>query len=221
MRVVRGQGAACRGKLRLCRALAAASTLSAALLPLLATPARADNPLGYQLLSAQDAAGLPHNHGALGLEIERARQITDDGMTFDILRVKQVHGGSAGAQAGLKVGDQLIAVDGKVFASLSAFAGYVGSIAPGTSASVDYIPANGGPTQAQRVSVVVGAPRAPASAQARPGLSTGTKVAIGVGAAALLGYYEMGGFSHHAAPQPAAAQPGAGQAYPQGGQPLR
>ncbi len=211
--MVRSQGAACRGQPQLRRTLAAASILSAAILPLLAVSARADNPLGYQLLSAQDAASLPHNHGALGLEIERARQITDDGMTFDILRVKQVHSGSAGARAGLKVGDQLIAVDGKVFASLTAFAGYVGSIAPGTSASIDYMPANGGPAQAQRVSVVVGAPHA--QGQAAPGLSTGTKVAIGVGAAALLGYYEMGGFSHRTAP------PATGQAYPQGGQPPR
>ncbi len=194
--------------------LAAAAALAVAVLPALAAPARADNPMGYQLLSAQDAAGLPHNHGALGLEVERARQITDDGMTFDILRVKQVHANSAGAQAGLKAGDQLIAVDGKVFASLTAFAAYVGSVAPGATANVDYIPADNGPAQAQRVSVVVGAPRAQGQAQGQQpaGLSTGTKVAIGVGAAALLGYYEMGGFSHRPAPQ------ASGQAYPQGGQ---
>ena len=191
----------------------AAAALSLAALPLLAAPAWADNPMGYQLLSAQDAAGLPHNHGALGLDVERARQITDDGMTFDILRGKQVRGGSAGLQAGRRAGDQLIAVDGKVFASLAAFAAYVGSIAPGATASIDYIPANSGPAQAQRVSVVMGAPhaqghgQAPAQDQKPAGLSTGTKVAIGVGAAALLGYYELGGFSHRAASPQAAGQP--------------
>ena len=193
--------------------LAATVALSLAAVSALTSPAYADNPLGYQLLSAQDAASLPRNHGALGLDVERARQITDDGMTFDVIRVKQARPGSAGARAGLKAGDQLIAIDGKVFASLAAFAGYVGSIAPGTAASVDYIPANGGPAQAERVSVVVGAPHVQGPGQAQPGLSTGTKVAIGVGAAALLGYYEMGGFSHHAATQPAT-----GQTYPQSSQ---
>ncbi len=195
---------------RSCRKLAAALALALAGVPALAVPARADNPMGYQLLSAQEAANLPHNHGALGLEVERARQITDDGLTFDIIGVKQVRAGSAGARAGLKAGDQLIAIDGKVFASLAAFAGYVGSIAPGASASVDYVPANGGPAQAQRVSVVVGAPAAAQTGAQAGGLSTGTKVAIGVGAAALLGCYEAGCFTRHAATPRAA-----GQAFPQ------
>jgi S1-C subfamily serine protease len=165
--------------------------------------ARADNPMSYRLLSQQEATGLPHNHGALGMEVERAQQITDDGMTFDILRVKQVRPGSPGAQAGFKSGDQIIAVDGRVFASLASFAAYVGSVAPGTQASVDYIPAGGGPQQAQRVGVTVGAaghaavPSGPANGPVATGMSTGTKVAIGVGAAALFGCYELGCFSSH------------------------
>ncbi len=175
--------------------------------------------MGYQLLSAQDAAGLPHNHGALGLDVDRAQQITDGGMTFDIIGIKQVRKGSPGARAGLAVGDKIIAIDGRVFASLSAFAGYVGSIAPGASASVDYIPANGGPAQAQRVAVTIGAPGVgapgPAAQAASPGLSTGTKVAIGVGAAALLGCYEMGCFSHHTAKPQASGNQGAPQGNPQ------
>ncbi len=160
----------------------------------------ADNPMGYRLLPAQEAANLPRNRGALGMDIERAQQITDDDMTFDIIRVKQVHPGSPGAQAGFKPGDDIIAVDGRVFPSLSIFAAYVGSLRPGSEVSVDYIPARGGPQQAQRITMAVGAAGQAHVAQA--GMSTGTKIAIGVGAAALLGCYELGCFSHHAAAAP-------------------
>ncbi|WP_428485745.1 PDZ domain-containing protein [Rhodopila sp.] len=169
-----------------------------------ALPAQAENRMGYRLLSQQEAAGLPHNQGSLGMNIERAQQITDDGMTFELIRVKQVRQGSPGAQAGFKAGDQIIAVDGQVFPSLATFASYVGSKPAGSQISVDYIPAGGGPQQAQRVAVVVGAAGRPAQAMvsgqatapASTGMSTGTKVAIGVGAAALFGCYEMGCFSH-------------------------
>ena len=163
-------------------------------------PAWAENQMGYRLLTSQDAAALPHNRGSLGMEIERSQQIVDGGMTFDLIRVKGVRSGSPGAQAGFNPGDQIIAVDGRVFPSLAAFAAYVGSVQPGTAASVDYIPANGGPAQAQRVAVTVGAAgspaQAPVQAPSQGGMSTGTKVAIGVGAAALLGCYELGCFSH-------------------------
>lgn len=159
-------------------------------------PAHAENQMGYQLLTSQEAAALPHNHGSLGMDIERSQQITDGGMTFDLIRVKGVRRGSPGAQAGFNPGDQIIAVDGRVFPSLVVFAEYVGSVQPGTAASVDYIPANGGPAQAQRVAVTIGTPRNGAQAPAPGGMSTGTKVAIGVGAAALLGCYELGCFSH-------------------------
>lgn len=161
---------------------------------------RAENQMGYQLLSTQQAAGLPHNGGSLGMDIGRAQQITSGGMTFDVLQVRGIRQGSPAAQAGLNVGDELIAVDGQVFASVAAFAGYVGSVHPRQQLSVDYMPAGGGPQQAQRVLVTVGAgsraDTAGAPHQASTGLSTGSKVAIGVGAAALFGCYEMGCFSH-------------------------
>ena len=184
-------------------ALFVAATLAAS--QALSLPVHAANPMGYQLLSQQDAAALPHNHGSLGMDIERAQQITDDGMTFDLIRIKQVRRGSPGAQAGFGPGDQIIAVDGKVFASLIAFAAYVGSLPPGTAVTVDTIPANGGPAQAQRISATIGAAGAAAqpAPQAQTGMSTGTKIAIGVGAAALLGCYEMGCFSHRKATPPA------------------
>lgn len=160
---------------------------------------RAENQMGYQLLSTQQAAGLPHNGGSLGMDIGRAQQITDGGMTFDVLQVRGVRQDSPAAQAGLNVGDELIAVDGRVFASVAAFAGYVGSAHPRQQLSVDYMPAGGGPQQAQRVLVTVGTGgRSDATRQQRQsatGLSTGSKVAIGVGAAALFGCYEMGCFS--------------------------
>ncbi len=176
----------------------------------------ADNQMGYHLLTQDEAAALPHNRGGLGLVVERAQEMTDSGMTFDIVGVKQVRPGSPGARAGLKHGDEIIAIDGKVFPSLQVFAAYVGSLPPGAQASVDYIPAGGGPAQAQRLTIAI----APAPGQAAPppstGLSTGTKVAIGVGAAALLGCYELGCFKHRTA-QPA-SQGVAAQRYPSPGQ---
>lgn len=173
-------------------------------------PARADNQMGYQLLSAQEAAGLPRNHGALGMDIERGQQITDGGLTFDIIRVKLVRKGSPGALAGFNPGDEIIAVDGHVFPTLSAFASYVGSKPPGSQVMVDYIPSGGGPSQAQRVAVKMATGAAAGSRQAAApapsGLSTGEKVAIGAGAVALLGCYEMGCFNHRA-PAPQQVQP--------------
>jgi membrane-associated protease RseP (regulator of RpoE activity) len=171
----------------------------------LCLPAHADNQMGYRLLSDQDAQNLPRNHGALGMAIEAAQRITDGGMTFDLIRVKQVRSGSPGEQAGFHPGDEIIAVNGEVFSSLATFAQYVGSVQPGSQINVDYIPAGGGPQQAQRIAVTVGmagqaaqaAPQADQSNQPQTGLSTGTKVAIGMGAVALFGCYELGCFSHH------------------------
>ncbi len=161
--------------------------------------AHADNPMSYRMLTQEEAASLPRSGGGLGMDIERAQQITDDGLVFDIIRVKQVRRGSPGEQAGFKVGDQIVAVDGRVFPTLGAFASYVGSIQPGKTIKVDYIPAGGGPQQAQRLVATVG--EAGHSGPPRAGLSTGTKIAIGVGAAALFGCYEMGCFNHRQTPQ--------------------
>lgn len=179
-----------------------AAILAAAVLVIPAAPVRADNQMGYRLLSAQEAAGLPRNRGALGLEVDRGQQITDDGMTFDIIRVKQVKPGSTGGRAGLKAGDEIIALDGRVFPTLVAFAAYIGSASPGGQMMVDYMPAGGGPQQAQRVAVTVGRagqaapPVADTGSKGSGGMSTGTKIAIGAGAVALLGCYEMGCFAH-------------------------
>lgn len=178
-------------------AFTAACLLGAQCLPL---PAHADNQMGYRLLSPQEAAQLPRNHGSLGLNIERAERINDGGMSFDLIRVTQVRRGSPGARAGFSRGDEIIAVDGRVFPSLATFAAYVGATPPGSQLTVDYIPAGGGPQQAQRVAVAIGAGQAamsnrPMEAPAPSGMSTGTKVAIGAGAVALLGCYEMGCFS--------------------------
>jgi len=61
------------------------------------------------------------------------------------------------------------------------------------------MPANGGPQQAERVGVTVGAGGravpAQTEEQAHTGVSTGSKVAIGVGAAALFGCYKLGCFN--------------------------
>ena len=199
---------------------AAGGALMVLLLQCPAPPAHAENAMGYRLLSSEEATSLPRRGGALGLDVARARQIADGGMVFEVMQVRAVRPGSAGDQAGLHVGDQIIAVDGRVFPSVAAFAGYVGAVPPGQQVSVDFMPAGGGPQQAQRMTVVVGAAGGAAGANrrtddasqdgrdqppVRSGMSTGTKVAIGAGAVALLGCYEAGCFSRHRAapPQPA------------------
>ena len=174
----------------------------------LATPAFADNQMGYQMLTADQASALPKNGGKLGLNVGRAQQINSGGMTFELLRVNGVTPRSPGEQAGFKVGDQIISVDGKVFPSVAAFAGYVGSKRPSDTISVDYMPPSGGPKDAQRVTVTLAGPGQTSAQQDKPaqstGLSTGTKIAIGVSAAALFGCYKLGCFSHRKAPLPAA-----------------
>ena len=179
--------------------------LAAALAMSSMTSARADNAMGYRLVTPQDASGLPRNGGALGLELQGAEMIQEPGMTFEIMRVSRVHDRSAGARAGFHPGDELISVDGRVFPSLKVFAAYVGSLQPGRPVSVDYIPAGGGPAQAQRVQLTPGQ----GGAVAQQGMSTREKVAIGVGAAALFGCYEMGCFSHRPQPDPSRPAPAA------------
>jgi hypothetical protein len=180
-------------------AIVVASMLTWQLTPI---AAHAENAMGYRLLSVEDAASLPRNRGALGMQVERARQITDSGMSFDLIRIKQVRPGSPGAQAGLHAGDQIIAVNGKVFPSIAAFSAYVGSMSPGRRVSIDYIRAGGGPANAERVSATIAAAGTSAAnapqyrrsdEPAQPGMSSRAK--IGLGAAALLGCYAMGCFS--------------------------
>jgi S1-C subfamily serine protease len=134
------------------------ATLAALLLAAVccASPARAENAMGYRLVTQQQADSLPRNNGALGMDVERARQITDHDLNFELMRVKSLRQGLPAARAGLRVGDQIISIDGRVFANLRAFAGYVGSLSPGQSVDVDFMPAGGGPQQAQRVPVVIG-----------------------------------------------------------------
>ena len=154
--------------------------------------AYADNPMGYQLLSAQQAATLPQQGGTLGMNVGRGQEITSGGMSFELLRVNAVRPSSPGAQAGLKTGDQIIAVDGRVFPSVAAFAAYVGSKPPGAQVSIDTLPAGGGPQQAQRVAVTLGRGGHAEGGAPAAGMSTSTKIAIGVAAAALFGCYETG-----------------------------
>ena len=174
-------------------ALAVATMVTAQLTPVLA---HAENRMGYRLLSTEQAARLPNHHGTFGLDVAPAKQITDAGMTFDLLRVQRVQAGSAAGRAGFQKGDQIIAVNGRVFPTVTAFAAFMKSMAPGTRINIDYIPAGGGPRNAERVAVVVGTPRSNGTqysqAQERSGMSTRTK--IGLGAAAVLGCYYMGCF---------------------------
>ena len=178
----------------------------------LVSPAVAENQMGYTLLPAAEAAQLSRGGGVLGLDVGRAQQISDSGMTFELLKVNSVRRGSPGETAGIRAGDEIIAVDGRVFPSVAVFASYVGSKQSGDRITLDTMPNGGGPRDAQRITVVLGSNRQVARAQpstpAATGLSTGTKVAIGVGAAALFGCYEFGCFSHRKAltPVPAAQQ---------------
>ena len=158
--------------------------------------ARADNQMGYRLQTPQTAAALPRSGGSLGMKVGPEKEITSGGMTFEILKVEAVGPDSPARQAGLAAGDQIIAVDGRVFPDSKTFAEYVGSVAPGYRIEIDYMPADGGPKQAQRVGVTVGEGGRATTPDKEPsrGLSTGAKVAIGVGAIAVIGCYEAGCF---------------------------
>jgi C-terminal processing protease CtpA/Prc len=191
-----------------------AALLSAAIAcgPLGAAPARADNPMGYQLVTQEQAKSLPRGGGSVGLDVGAGQRITESGMSFEVMQVRGVRRGSPAAHAGFRVGDQIIAVDGKVFPSVAAFASYVGSAAPGSRLTVDYMPKGTGPQNAQRVALAVAdssgkAPAAPEE-QKSGGMSTGTKIAIGAAAVALFGCYRYGCFGRsgsagQASPQPA------------------
>jgi len=187
--------------------IALASVLAAQLVP---AAAYAENPMGYRVLPIEQASQLPNNHGALGLDIGPARQISDSGMTFILMQVKRVQAGSAGAQAGFRQGDQIIAVDGRVFPNAPAFAAYVRSMSPGSRVTIDYIPAGDGPREAERVAVTVGGPgyaghserrtheaqiQGQSSGQESPSGGISTRTKIGLTAAALLGCYYFGCFS--------------------------
>lgn len=185
-------------------------------------PAYADNAMNYRFLSAKDADALPKAGGTLGLNVGPGEQITSGGMTFRLLKVNSVKAGAAGAQAGFRKGDQIVSVDGRVFPTVPAFADYVGSVAPGKQIAVDFLPAGGGPQDAQRLTATLGGAgsggAAPAVATAPPAaqagtdapagggtLSTGSKVAIGAAAVALFGCYKLGCFNRFKG-QPAGAR---------------
>ena len=184
---------------RILATLVAAALLNA---QIMALPALADNQMNYTLLPASQASQLPRGGGVLGMDVGRSQQITSGGLTFELLKVNSVRPSSPAALAGFKGGDQIIAVDGRVFPTVAAFAGYVGSKSVGTQISIDSMPATGGPQEAQRTTVTMGGGTAataqPVQVPSQPatstGLSTGTKVAIGIGAAALFGCYKFGCF---------------------------
>ncbi len=195
-------------------ALVAAAFLCLPGMPVLA---QTQNQMNYRLMTLQEAAALPQSGGALGMDIVSGERINDGGLSFELLRIKGVRVGTPGAQAGFHAGDQIVAADGRVFPTLQTFAAYVRSLPPGKLMAVDTIPAGGGPQQAQRIGVTVGdggrAVQPAQSDSAHEGLSTGTKLAIGVGAVALFGCYEMGCFSHRTPVngQQQPIQPGYGQ----------
>jgi hypothetical protein len=177
------------------RTMTAVAVASMLLVNLTPVAAYAENPMGYRLLPTYEAAQLPNNHGTLGLDVAPARQITDSGMTFALMQVQQVKRGSAAARAGFQRGDQIIAVNGRVFPTATAFAAYLRSIRPGTRINIDCMAAGAGPSNAERVALVVGQPGSSGgqyaqTAEQPSGMSTRTK--IGLGAAALLGCYYFG-----------------------------
>ena len=192
-------------------------------------PAHAENSMGYRVLSLQEAGNLPRGSGALGMDVARAQQITDSGMIFSLMSIKKVRSRSAGAHAGFKPGDLIIAVDGRVFPTVGAFGSYIASRPPGSQAMVDYIPAGGAPANAQRVAVTIGnaggmvKPKEQAQSStgqsstgqsstgqsSTGGMSTGAKVAIGAGAAAIL-CYKLGCFSHEGAGNTSPGMPSTG-----------
>ena len=183
--------------------LAASSLLS---LQGFSAPARAENQMGYQMLSTEQSAALARNGGELGMDVGQGEQITSGGLNFELLRVGSLKPNSPASRAGLNVGDQVISVDGRVFPSVAAFARYVASIPPTRQISVDYIAKGGGRQQAQRVVMLVGGVGARSQSDnivaASKGLSPSSRTAIGVGAVALFGCYEVGCFARSALQPP-------------------
>ncbi|MBV9826273.1 MAG: PDZ domain-containing protein [Alphaproteobacteria bacterium] len=189
------------------RPFAGVLVLVVGMTPVVPRAVHAENQMGYQLLSTEDARALTRNGGSLGMDIEAGQRITSDGMQFELIRVKQVRRGSAGAQAGFHADDQIIAVDSRVFPDLAAFASYIRSVRPGDRITVDYLPAGGGPQSAERAVVTLNGAGAmagnrPEQAGPEGGMSTRTK--IGIAAVALFGCYELGCFKRH---PPVQAQP--------------
>lgn len=164
---------------------------------------RSGNQMGYQMMSSQEAASLPRGGGTLGLTLESTQQISEQGLSFSVLRVTQVRPGSPAAAGGMQRGDNVIAVNGLVFPGIREFAQYVGSLTPGATVSVDFIPRGTQPDNAQRMTVRAGSAdgRAPPQSQnnyaqapeEKSGMSTRMK--LGLGAAALFGCYELGCFA--------------------------
>ncbi len=146
-------------------AVAVAITLA---LPAIGT-ANADNPMGYRLVTQSDAAVLPHHGASLGLDVAGGKRIAAKALSFELIRITRVKPGSPGATAGLRAGDQIIAVDGRVFDSLAAFAKFVGSLAPGAPLSVDYIPAGGNVASAQRITMAAAAATPQQTGSSEPG----------------------------------------------------
>ncbi len=177
---------------------------------------RSGNAMGYRMLSSQEAGSLPRGGATLGLDVESTQQINEQGLSFSVLRVTQVRQGSPAAAGGLQRGDNLIAVNGYVFPGIREFAQYVASLSPGTSMTVDFIPAGSRPDNAQRISLRLGGQggyqdrgRYAQGPDEKPtGMSTKTK--LGLGAAALFGCYELGCFSSGKSATPQ-------QGYPQQG----
>ena len=174
---------------------------------------RSGNQMGYQMMSSQEAASLPRGGGTLGLTLESTQQISEQGLSFSVLRVTQVRPGSPAAAGGMQRGDNVIAVNGLVFPGIREFAQYVGSLTPGATVSVDFIPRGTQPDNAQRMTVRAGSAdgRAP---EEKSGMSTRMK--LGLGAAALFGCYELGCFSSRN-PQQQQQQQQQQQGYPQQG----
>ncbi len=157
---------------------------------------RSGNQMGYRMLTSEEAGNLPRNTGAsLGLTVEATRRIQDQGLSFSILQVTQVRSGSPAASGGLHRGDNLIAVNGLVFPGPREFAQYVGSLTPGTTMTVDFIPSGSGPDNAQRVSLRVGGQGRNSAGPGEPATGMSTRMKLGLGAAALFGCYELGCFS--------------------------
>lgn len=61
-------------------------------------PAFAENQMGYQLLTAEDAARLPHADSMLGIQAGAGQQISSNDLRFELLQIQGVRKGSPGAR---------------------------------------------------------------------------------------------------------------------------
>ena len=119
-------------------------TLFLMLLPaLVLAGSRTEQPAEFRLLDPASARHLPDRQGAFGVALSGEHHANfADGSRVLAATVEQIEANGALAHSPISVGDQIYAVNGFTFETLSDLVSYVRSLPPGSSASVTYFSAS-------------------------------------------------------------------------------